>query len=868
MCRSRGPLSAARKEALRKIASERDSLNRCGQRILPLSGRFGRNVLNQKDSCIALGFVMIRIITRRTGLFRAVRASLPLMVGFSVMGGGGDSAKPTDAGREIDFVRDIKPVLERSCVQCHSGEKPKGGLRLESREPLLKGGESKEAAIIPGQGAKSQLVRFASDSVKEMEMPPLDKRGKYPALKEAEVGLIRRWIDEGAAWPEEIVLSAAVATEVEAGTANSAPVLVEKHPVFEMIRRGDRRGIAKVLQDPEILRVRDENGNTPLIEAAFYLEAKQLALFLDQGGEVNATNNAGVTALMKAVWDVKKTKLLLERKADVNAASKIGNTALIIASYAYDAAPVVKELIAHGANVRATNRAGGNALTAAAEAGNVEVVRTLLDHGAAPDSKTRIVESGLEVSALMIAAQLGHLDCVKLLLERGADPNLRLEHGTALHFAVITERTEVVRLLLERGVDVNVPGRRLLSFRNDTGLTPLMYASLNERNDPTIVQWLLERGAEVNVKASSGDTPLDMARRRGNTKVVSALLAAGTKDDGTTAELPNLKALWSSKQVEKHNATTVRKAAEAGVSVLVRSGERMTEATGNRCASCHQQNLPALAWSTAAARGVGYPEQIAKEQLKATIQGSKRFGEFSVEQPPPVPNIAAWLLIGLDAAEYPAGPMTDSFAYALARYQHGDGRWVTKAWRPPTDYSDVTSTALAIRALKVYAPPTMKKRIDGNIRKAAAWLTGYEPESVEERAMQILGLHWAGSHKSQIKKLAKGLLIEQRADGGWAQLSTLETDAYATGLALFALNQAAGLNASDDTYQNGVKYLLSTQLDDGSWFVKTRASPVQVAIKEVFPHEEHQWISSIATGWSSIALMLATERDTRQAAVD
>ena len=796
-------------------------------------------------------------------MFRTVGGSLWLMLGVSVFGAEGD---PGGAGK-IDFAREIKPMLERSCVQCHSGEKAKGGLRVESRDALLKGGESKEAAIIPGQGAKSQLVRFVSDSVKEMEMPPLEKREKYPALKETEVTLVRRWIDEGAHWPEGITLSAVAVAEGEKSTANSAPVVVEKHAVFEMIRGGDRAGIAKSLQNPEILRARDENGNTPLIEAAFYLDAKTLALILDKGAEVNATNNAGVTALMKAVWDVKKAKLLLERKADVNAASKIGNTALIIASYAYDAAPVVKELIAHGADVRAANRGGGNALTAAAEAGNVEVLRILLDHQIDPNSKGRIVESGLEVSALMTAAQLGHLDCVKLLLDRGADPNLKLEHGNALHFAVITERKEVVRLLLDRGVGVNVAGRRLLSFRNDTGLTPLMYASLNERNDPTIVQWLLERGAEVNVRASSGDTPLSLARRRGNTKVVSALLAAGAKDEQRTSESPKHAALWSAEQVQECNATTVRKAAEAGVSVLVRSGDRMTEATGNRCASCHQQNLPALAWSTAAKKGVGYPEQMAKEQLKATVNASGRFGDISVEQPPPVPNIAAWLLIGLDAAEYPASPMTDSFAYALARYQYGDGRWVTKAWRPPTDYSDVTSTALAIRALKAYAPPTMKKRIDQNIRKAGAWLADYEAQSVEERTMQILGLHWAGSHKSQIKKLAKGLLIEQGPDGGWAQLPTLETDAYATGLALFALNQAAGLNAGDDAYQKGVKYLLRTQLDDGSWLVKTRASPVQVAIKEVFAHDEHQWISSIATGWSSIALMLATERDTRRAAL-
>jgi hypothetical protein len=372
------------------------------------------------------------------------------------------------------------------------------------------------------------------------------------------------------------------------------------------------------------------------------------------------------------------------------------------------------------------------------------------------------------------------------------------------------------------------------------------------------VKWLIGRGADVNAKASSGETPLSVARQRGDTEIVSALLAAGAKMEQASAAEKKV-ARWNSEQVARPDAAVMRDAVQAGVSIVVKSGAKMTEATGNRCASCHQTSMPAMAWSTARAKGFEYPEEVAKEQLRASLKSAGMFAGMAVEMPLPVPNIASWYLIGLDAAGHKPDTLTDKFAYTLARYQYGDGRWVTKASRAPTDYSDVTSTASAIRALKLYAPPTMKNKIDRQLAKATEWLRSYRAQSTEERAMQILGLHWAGSSKMQTDKLAQTLLAEQRADGGWAQLPTLESDAYATGLALNALKQAGAIPASHTAYQSGVKFLLKNQLADGSWWVKTRVSPVQVAIDDIFPHGKDQWISTVATSWASMALMDAAE---------
>ena len=105
---------------------------------------------------------------------------------------------PPAAKKDLTFVRDIKPLVQNSCGKCHGPEKPKGKFRVDSREFLLKGGESKTPVVVPGQSAKSALVLFASDLVEEMEMPPKDKRTKFPALNPEQIGILRAWIDQGA----------------------------------------------------------------------------------------------------------------------------------------------------------------------------------------------------------------------------------------------------------------------------------------------------------------------------------------------------------------------------------------------------------------------------------------------------------------------------------------------------------------------------------------------------------------------------------------------------------------------------------------------------------------------------------------------
>ena len=94
-------------------------------------------------------------------------------------------------------------------------------------------------------------------------------------------------------------------------------------------------------------------------------------------------------------------------------------------------------------------------------------------------------------------------------------------------------------------------------------------------------------------------------------------------------------------------------------------------------------------------------------------------------------------------------------------------------------------------------------------------------------------------------------------------MATMETDSYATGQALFALNAAGRMPATDPVYQKGVRYLLRTQADDGSWHVKSRSIWVQPYFDSGFPYSHDQWISAAGAAYATMAIAAAVEPERR-----
>src|SRR5207344_1662350 len=95
--------------------------------------------------------------------------------------------------------------------------------------------------------------------------------------------------------------------------------------------------------------------------------------------------------------------------------------------------------------------------------------------------------------------------------------------------------------------------------------------------------------------------------------------------------------------------------------------------------------------------------------------------------------------------------------------------------------------------------------------------------TTEDRSFRLMGLAWGGAAAETVRRAATELTATQRADGGWSQRDEMTTDAYATGLAMYALRESGALTASDAAIQKGARYLLSTQRSDGSWYVRSRS---------------------------------------------
>ena len=122
----------------------------------------------------------------------------------------------------------------------------------------------------------------------------------------------------------------------------------------------------------------------------------------------------------------------------------------------------------------------------------------------------------------------------------------------------------------------------------------------------------------------------------------------------------------------------------------------------------------------------------------------------------------------------------------------------------------------------------------------------------------MLALQEAGADETAIAAAAWELLKTQKPDGGWAQLPSMEADAYATGTALVALHRAGGLAVDHPAYSRGVAFLVKAQRADGSWFIASRSKPFQPYYESGFPHGKDQFISAATSGWAVTALILAT----------
>jgi hypothetical protein len=354
---------------------------------------------------------------------------------------------------------------------------------------------------------------------------------------------------------------------------------------------------------------------------------------------------------------------------------------------------------------------------------------------------------------------------------------------------------------------------------------------------------LLAKGADVKAKGPDGETALELAKRLGHTPVVDVLTRAGAPDGATRQVPPAPKP-----------AMTPREALERSLPLLQGSDTMFLQKAG--CVSCHNNTMTAATVATARAIGVPIDRRAADASVKKVADYIESWRERALQGvgiPGDTETMSA-ILIDLGANHYPADPATDALARLIRLQQFPDGHWQPLAHRPPIEASDIQVTATALRALQLYAPAAQKAEFDQTVKRAASWLGSSKPADTQDRAMVLMGLGWSGAASSAIMSAVKALRADQRPDGGWAQLPTLQSDAYATGQALVALGEAAGVASTDPGFAKGIKFLMSTQRADGSWYVQTRVIPLQPYFESNFPYGHDQWISAAATNWASQAL--------------
>lgn len=427
---------------------------------------------------------------------------------------------------------------------------------------------------------------------------------------------------------------------------------------------------------------------------------------------------------------------------------------------------------------------------------------------------------------LIRAARRNDTAEAKRLLDAGANPNQgRFMGFTPVFLPVMSQNVAMFRAMVEKGADVRAT--------DPFGSTTLMWAAAGESAEAEIVNELLRLGVDPQAKNSRGETALDWALRRGHTPVVAALRRGGASD-----------------------AAKVQQSVELALSLLQKGSVQFLRVSG--CTSCHHQSLPQMVAGVARERGWAVNEQISKQQVGAVAAMMKLVADAVKAKPESIPSppiTVGYGLLGLHAEGYAADEATAAMVRLIAGQQLPDGSFHGTFSRPPLEASRFTATALALRALQLYGDGSH----NGSIARAADWLRHSKPVTGEDRAMRLMGLSWAKADRDDLAAAARELLAKQQSDGGWAQLDTLETDAYATGQALVALYESGIVGRSDEAYRRGTDYLLRTQLPDGSWHVRTRSFPFQPYKESGFPHGKDQWISAAGTSWAAMALSLTVE---------
>ncbi|MFC1634984.1 ankyrin repeat domain-containing protein, partial [Planctomycetota bacterium] len=251
------------------------------------------------------------------------------------------------------------------------------------------------------------------------------------------------------------------------------------------------------------INAKDDQGMTPLLRAVSGKHTKVAEFLVEDGADVNTGDKWGYVPLVYALWntDSDMVRLLLDKGADPNARDTPSGYTMLHWAVMMDSKESTELVLVAGANVNAKSKTGDTALDVAG-------------YGASPAIRGLLLAKGAEISSLHAAAYVGDLSKVKAFIDEGVEINKKNDMGgTAMHSAAAGGHREVVEFLIGKGADIDAQNRR--------GQTPLHIVADGGHQD--VVQLLLGRGAAVNVKDKRGRTPLDLAQEAKHSEIFDVL---------------------------------------------------------------------------------------------------------------------------------------------------------------------------------------------------------------------------------------------------------------------------------------------------------------------------------------------------------